>query len=284
MPFVVPLETARAQFPSLEIISPLTPSEQKAAFHVRRDGIDFCLKIISPDYAMDRLQREVLAMQAIDHPNVVHLIEYEFSARQGEQRHYLIEEFVPGSDLSDALEAGKPWPLHRIVGFFGLLCEGLEQLRLRGIVHRDLKPSNIRVRQDGKPVIIDFGLARHLDMSSLTNTAFGAKVGTPKYFAPEQFTGTKRDIDHRTDLYALGVLMYEASVGAHPSLTPQVTTMDELSHAVCESESYTQKMEFEALPDRLQTLIKRLLAKERSRRPPSADMVANLLGRIEEAP
>jgi eukaryotic-like serine/threonine-protein kinase len=283
MPFHVPVETARALFPSFEIVSPLTPSEQKAAFHVRREGKDLCLKIISPHYPMDRLQREVLAMQAINHPNVVRLIEYVFSARQGEQQHYLIEEFVPGSDLSDALKAGKPWPLDRLVGFFGPLCEGLEQLRIRGIVHRDLKPSNIRIRKDGTPVIIDFGLARHLEMSSLTNTEFGAKLGTPMYFAPEQFMGTRRDIDHRTDLYAVGVLMYEAAAGAHPSLTPKMKTMDELSRAVCESEDYIQMKEFAALPERLQSLIKRLLAKERSRRPNSAGMVASLLSRMEQA-
>ena len=82
MPFSVPIEIARAEFPSFEFVSPLTPSEQKAAFHVRREGKELCLKIISPSYGMDRLQREVLAMQAIDHPNVVRLVEYEFSARQ----------------------------------------------------------------------------------------------------------------------------------------------------------------------------------------------------------
>jgi serine/threonine protein kinase len=284
VPFSVSIETARAWFPTFEIVSPLTPSEQKAAFHVRRDGKDFCLKLISPNYAMDRLQREVLAMQAINHPNVVRLVEYVFSARQGEQKHYLIEEFVPGSDLSDALESGKPWPLERIIGFFRPLCDGLEQLRERGIVHRDLKPSNIRIRTDGAPVIIDFGLARHLEMSSLTNTDFGARVGTPKYSAPEQFMGTRRDIDHRTDLYALGVLMYEAAAGAHPSLTSRIKTLDELSRAVCESEGYIQTKEFGAVPPRLQSLIKRLLAKDRSRRPNTAGMVANLLSAMEKAP
>jgi eukaryotic-like serine/threonine-protein kinase len=284
VPFSVPIEITRAQFPFLEIVSPLTPSEQKAAFHVRREGKDFCLKIISPSYGMDRLQREVLAMQAIDHPNVVRLVEYEFSARQGTQRHYLIEEFVAGTDLSDALAAGEQWSLNRIIGFFRPLCDGLEELGKRNIVHRDLKPSNIRIRTDGLPVIIDFGLARHLDMSSLTNTGAGAGIGTPKYFAPEQFMGTRRDIDHRTDLYAVGVLMYEAAVGAHPSLTSQVKTFDDLSRAVCESDGFTQVKEFGSVPPRLQSLIKRLLAKERSRRPSSAGMVANLLSSMEATP
>jgi eukaryotic-like serine/threonine-protein kinase len=284
VPFSVPIEIARAEFPSFEFVSPLTPSEQKAAFHVRREGKDFCLKIISPSYGMDRLQREVLAMQAIDHPNVVRLVEYEFSARQGAPKHYLIEEFVAGTDLSDALEAGRQWPLDRIISFFRPLCDGLEELAKRNIVHRDLKPSNIRIRTDGLPVIIDFGLARHLDMSSLTNTGFGARIGTPKYFAPEQFLGVRRDIDHRTDLYALGVLMYEAAVGAHPSLTSQTMTIDELSQAVCESDGFTQVKEFGLITPRLQSLIKRLLAKERSRRPSSAGVVANLLSSMEATP
>jgi eukaryotic-like serine/threonine-protein kinase len=284
VPFLFPIDQAKSLFPEFQFVGELTPSEQKAAFHVRRDGSDYCLKIISPNYAMDRLQREVLAMQNIRHPNVVRLIEYEFRVREGAPRHYLVEEFVAGADLSASLVAGQAWPFDRIVQMFQPLCNGLEQLRVQGIVHRDLKPSNIRVRPQGHPVIIDFGLARHLDLSSLTNTGDGAQLGTPKYFAPEQFTGTKRDIDHRTDLYALGVLMYEAAVGCHPSLTSQMTTMDELSHAVCSLESYTNRQEFEALPEGLRSLIRKLLAKERSRRPASAGLVASLLARLGGQP
>jgi eukaryotic-like serine/threonine-protein kinase len=284
VPFLVPIDQARTLYPTFQFVAELTPSEQKAAFHVRRGGTDYCLKIISPSYAMDRLQREVIAMQNISHPNVVRLVEYEFSARQGEPRHYLVEEFVAGSDLSSSLLPGQAWSVGQIIHLFKPLCDGLEQLRLNGIVHRDLKPSNIRVRPNGQPVIIDFGLARLLDMSSLTNTADGAKLGTPMYFAPEQFMGTKRDIDHRTDLYALGVLMYQAAVGSHPSLTSKITTMDELSHAVCNSAGYLSKPEFGVLPDQLRSLIGKLLAKERSRRPMTADLVGSLLARIGTRP
>jgi eukaryotic-like serine/threonine-protein kinase len=280
LPFVYPVDQAQQLFPEYQFVGPLTPSEQKAAFHVRQNGADFCLKIIAPNYAMDRLQREVLAMQSAQHPNVVRLVEYEFSARNGEQRHYLVEEFVDGTDLSASLLPGQVWPVEKIAQFFVQLCNGLEHLRLQGIVHRDLKPSNIRVRPNGVPVIIDFGLARHLDMSSLTNTGDGAQIGTPKYFAPEQFKGTKRDIDHRTDLYALGILMYEAATGSHPSLTPQMRTMDELSNAVCNSDSYIGRSEFTALPERLRSVIQRLLSKDRSRRPMNAALVASLLSRL----
>ncbi|WIW50638.2 protein kinase (plasmid) [Bradyrhizobium sp. 62B] len=81
------------------------------------------------------------------------------------------------------LGPGYRWPLDQIKTVFGELCDGLSELRRRNIVHRDLKPNNIRVRDSGSPVIIDFGLARMLDLDSLTRT--GMKVGTPLYFSPE---------------------------------------------------------------------------------------------------
>lgn len=277
MPFIMSIDAARELFPSYEFVRALTPSAQKAAFHVRKDGRDLCLKIIAPTQALDRVQREVLAMQTIQHPNVVKLLEYEYSARAGNSRHYLIEEFIEGKDMSAVLVPGKPWPLGRLIAFFGAICDGLEELNSHNIVHRDLKPSNIRVRSDGVPVIIDFGLARLLDMESLTETLAGAMIGTPRYFSPEQFRGTKRDIDHRTDLYALGVLIYEAAVGHHPSMTDKPQTLEQLSDAVCNSESFVNNVAFKELPPKLNLLVRRLLEKERARRPAGAKLVGQIL-------
>lgn len=280
MQHVVPIDDARALFPEYEFVTALTPSAQKAAFHVRRGEEDLCLKLISPNYGNDRLHREILAMQTIEHPNVVRLLEYEFSAKAEAQRHYLVEEFVAGADLSDHLVADKPWPIAKILEIFGPLLSGLEELRRAEIVHRDLKPNNIRVRTDGAPVIIDFGLARHLDLSSITPTAHGAALGTPRYFAPEQFLGTRRDIDHRTDLYAIGVMMYEAAVGAHPSMTHETKTLEQLSKAVCESSEWKTCAEFDVLPNNLKMLIRRLLSKARSGRPPTAALTASMLQKV----
>lgn len=274
--FIVPINSARAQFPEYEFIAALTPSAQKSAFHVRRDGRDYCLKIIAPNQALDRVQREVLAMQALDHPNIVKVVEYEYSAKAGASRHYLVEEFVAGDDLSAHMVDGQGWTIAKIAAVFAPLCDGLSALEENKIVHRDLKPSNVRMRPNGSPVIIDFGLARMLDMASLTATVGGAMLGTPAYFSPEQFRGTKHDIDHRTDLYALGVLIYQAAVGRHPSLQAAMT-MDELSEAVCASESYVDDGAFRALAPRLQLIVRRLLEKERAKRPASATIVAKVL-------
>lgn len=280
-PFVVSIADARAQFPDLTFIRPLTPSAQKAAFHVKdRTGLDLCLKIVSPNYERDRLDREIQAMQLIDHPNVVKLREYTFSSRAGQQqRHYIIEEFIEGQDLAERLPTGQRWDLSTTCDFFSALCDGLAALREKAIIHRDLKPQNIRVRPNGMPVIIDFGLARHLTLPALTRTIDGAAIGTPIYFAPEQFLGTKNDIDHRTDLFAIGIMLYEALVGEPPFLRTSMT-LNELQTAVCTGTAHLTKPAFLAVDPRAQTLIAKLLERDRSKRPADAAQVAMILRRL----
>ncbi len=240
-------------------------------------GADLCLKLIAPNYSLDRLHREIQALQQIDHPNVVRFVEYTYSSKQAALRHYMVEEFIEGSDLADKL-TGTPWDLDRTVGFFTAIADGLEALRAAQVVHRDLKPQNIRVRTDGAPVIIDFGLARHLSKSSLTQTAQGAQIGTPLYFAPEQFQATKREIDQRTDLFAVGEILHQALVGTHPFASAH-TTRPELEAAVCSG--FVASPEFDALPPKWKLVVKKLLAVERSKRITSAAQLRALLGKVE---
>jgi serine/threonine protein kinase len=280
-PFIVPLNQAEAMFPEYTFLRALTPSAQKSAFHVRdKDGHNLCLKIIAPNYERDRLVREIQALQRLDHPNVVHLIEYTFSSKPSYHRHYMIEEFIEGQDLKAILLPGKPWPAKRVAEFFSALCDGLSALNQAGIVHRDIKPENIRVKPSGAPVIVDFGLARHLSLPDLTQTIQGAAIGTPLYFAPEQFDGTKHDIDHRTDLFALGILIYEASTGAFPFYHPSMTTRAQLRHAVCETDGHLTKPAFLALDGKWKTLLTRLLEKERANRPSDAAQVGTILRKL----
>ncbi len=278
MPYTVDINAAAAMFPEYTFVGSLTPSEQKAAFHVRdKTGADLCLKLIAPNYERDRLDREIQALQSIDNASVVKLVEYTFSSKPGNWRHYIVEEFIEGQDLQDVLVTGKPWSIKAVAGFFSKVCDGLTALREKEIVHRDLKPANIRVRPDGSPVIIDFGLSRHLALPDLTQTGAGAGIGTPKYFAPEQFEGTKHDIDHRTDLFALGIMIYEALTGESPFFNPGMTTKAQLQQAVCHSTVHVTKASFLQLDSKWQTLLSRLLEQERAKRPADAAQVAFIL-------
>ena len=281
MPFIVPMAQAQADYREYNFIVPLTPSEQKAAFHVKdAKGQDLCLKIIAPTYNIDRLDREILALQSISHPNIVRLIEYTKSSKPGQQKHCIIEEFIEGTDLSQCLQSGQQWSRQDASIFFTALFNGLAVLSESNIVHRDLKPSNIRVRPNGSPVIIDFGLARLLDLPSLTDTPHGATIGTPQYFSPEQCRGTKHDIDHRTDLFASGCLLYQALIGKHPFWCDGMT-YDQLQNVICESTDYLNEPNFLSLPEQWQVIVGRLLNKERANRPHNAAQVAAILQSIK---
>jgi serine/threonine protein kinase len=202
-------------------------------------------------------------------------VEYTHSIKPGGERHFIVEEFVPGTDLSALLKPEQQWSLDQTSRFFAELCDGLSALEKLNIVHRDLKPSNIRVRNGTSPVIIDFGLARHLDQPDITSTRDGARLGTPMYYSPEQWTGTKHDIDHRTDLFAIGILLYQALVGFHPFHRLGLSN-DQLSIAVCESYDYIGKDRYTRLPDKWKNIIDRLMRKERAERPHSATQLASI--------
>jgi serine/threonine-protein kinase len=281
MPYDVPIDQAKKDYPEYEFVAKLTPSEQKAAFHVRQSGEDLCLKIIAPSYELDRLTREVQALQILNHPNVVRLREYTNSSKNGVQRHYMVEDFVPGSDLSLKLRPGNRWARGDVAKMFAAAAEGLAAMHAKDIVHRDLKPGNIRVRPDGTPVIIDFGLARHLSLKDLTKTSEGAAIGTPRYFAPEQAdpNSNKHNIDRRTDLFALGVMMYEALTGRHPFDKPGMT-LSQLRDTICKSDDYLNAPEFTSLPAEWRTVVTRLLEKDRVKRPHTASQVVTILGKI----
>lgn len=163
MPYTVDIQTAISMFPEYTFVCALALSEQKAAFHVKdATGTDLCLKLIAPNYERDRLDREIQALQSIDNPYVVKLVEYTFSSKPRDLRHYIVEEFIDGQDLQEIIATGKKWSAKTVAEFFSRICDGLMALREKEIIHRDLKPANIRVKPDGRPVIIDFGLARHL--------------------------------------------------------------------------------------------------------------------------
>lgn len=279
MEFKVDIETARKLYPEFKFVKALTPSAQKAAFLVQdKDGQPLCFKIINPASDIDRVGREIQALTLLSHKNVVRLIQYKNEVIAGSTKHFMIEEFIDGVDLEAKLADNFKWDAEFVAAIFIELCDGLTALHEKSIVHRDLKPANIRLRKGtDSPVIIDFGLARLLTQPDLTKTSDGAQLGTRLYFAPEQWRGTKYDIDHRTDLFALGLMMFKALTGEHAFLIGPTMTVDALEESVCSSEAPFNNANFKKLAPKWQLILKKLLEKQRGRRPNTAAQVAQLL-------
>jgi serine/threonine protein kinase len=168
-----------------------------------------------PD-AVERFKREAKVWSQLNHPSIAQVFDFGL---QGEMP-YLVMELVDGNDLSDVLDREGPLATLRAISVMRQLAAALEEAHRLGVVHRDIKPQNmmlLRYKPGGRMVlkVLDFGMAKQVGNKSMSLTAPGILVGTPKYVAPEQVT-EKPKIDGRTDLYAAGVLFYELLTGQPP--------------------------------------------------------------------
>lgn len=158
----------------------------------------------------ERFLHEARAMASLSHPNIINILDIALAG----ERPYIVMELVDGGSLADRLEGG-PLPLGEALDIALALTDALAYAHSQGVIHRDLKPSNVLLRHGGSPVLADFGIARTLaEAGSPRLTRDGALLGTPAYMAPEQFTGGPTDA--RTDIYALGVMLFQMLTGRVP--------------------------------------------------------------------
>lgn len=157
-----------------------------------------------------RFRSEAEAVARLTHPNIAQI--FEIGEQQG--RPYLTLEYVSGGSLAQQLD-GLPVPPRRAAELILALARGVQHAHERGVVHRDLKPGNVLIHSDGTPKIADFGLAKHAEANH-AHTLTGAIIGSPTYMAPEQAAGNSADIGPATDIYALGVILYELLTGKPP--------------------------------------------------------------------
>ena len=223
-----------------------------------------------------RFEREARAIAKLEHPNVIRVHDYGLL----DGRPCLVMDLVPGASLGSYLKAlhnrGETLPHETVARLLASIASAVDHAHERNIVHRDIKPANILLRsmsgiidpseplpEDVEPVLTDFGLVRLLD--SHTQTSTGTVSGTPAYMSPEQARGDK--VDHRTDIYSLGVVLYEMLAGAVPFEA-------ESSFGVLMKHLSDPPPPIEGLSRKMQAVINRALAKEPARRFSSAGALA----------
>ena len=216
------------------------------------------------------LWREARSVAQLSHPGIVSL--YEVGESEGV--YYLVSEYIEGPNLSELLRR-EDMTARRSAEICAQVAEALEAAHRQGIVHRDIKPGNIVLDADGRARLTDFGLAKWLSAES-TVTVDGQLVGTPAYMAPEQALGDSTQIDARSDVYGLGVVLYEMLTGCIPfGGHPRVV----LRRILCDTPTEPRKLN-DGVPQDLETICLKAMAKQASRRYPSASAMADDLWRF----
>jgi tRNA A-37 threonylcarbamoyl transferase component Bud32 len=219
--FVPPAPAELAgRFPQLEIFELIGHGGMGAVYKARQPGLDrvVALKILAPDRVRDsafaeRFGREARALARLSHPHIVGI--HDFGEAEG--LYYFIMEYVDGASLREVMQAGRLSP-NDALALVPQICGALQFAHETGVVHRDIKPENILLDRSGGVKIADFGLAKLLEpdrVDGVSLTGSGEVMGTPAYMAPEQIEHPL-DVDHRADIYAVGVVFYEMLTGELP--------------------------------------------------------------------
>lgn len=218
------------------------------------------IKILRDQYAnnpefVDRFQREARAAARLAHPNIVSI--YDVGEDQG--RHFIVMEYVQGENLKDYLSRRGPLTPQTVAEMGQQVAAALAHAHCRGIIHRDIKPHNLLVSPEGQVKVTDFGIARAAAASSLTET--GVVLGSVHYFSPEQAQGGA--VDARSDIYALGVVLYELLTGV-PPFTGDSPIAIALSHLDSEPPAVAELCPY--VPEDLEQAIMKAMAKDPAHR------------------
>jgi len=237
---------------------------------------NIALKLLKPEIAADektieRFRNELKFARKIRHKNVCQM----YDLNKKEEIHYITMEYVPGEDLKSFMKRSKQLSILTAVSLAKQVCEGLVEAHRLGVVHRDLKPQNIMVDREGNVRIMDFGIARMMKDSALTEE--GAIIGTPDYMSPEQVDG--KEADQRADLYSLGVIIFEMVTGRVPFKDDSAMSVA-LKH---KTEIPVNPKELNAqVPESLSRLILRCMEKNKEKRYQRAEDVLSDLVTIEK--
>lgn len=217
-----------------------------------------------------RFLREAQAAGTLSHPNIVTI--YDVCEAKGEP--FIAQEYAEGGTMKDLLKQKKKLSPEETTSIFSQICSAVSYAHKKGIVHRDLKPANIMVSKDGKAKILDFGIAR-ITTTTATITQTGTVMGTPAYMSPEQVRGER--VDHRSDIFSLGVVLYELLTGKRPFEGKAPTTV--IFKIVNEAPT-SIRTHVPALPKDTDGLFERVLAKKSADRFQTADELAQAVTEV----
>jgi len=261
-----------------EIIEGLGKGGMGAVYRVddKKIGQEVALKLIKPEIASDkktitRFSNELKMARMIAHRNVCRM----FELMEAEGTHFITMEYVPGEDLKSLMRRVRRLDVGTAISITKQICEGLAEAHRLGVVHRDLKPSNIMIDKEGNARIMDFGIARSLKANGMTGE--GVIIGTPEYMSPEQVEA--KEVDQRSDIYSLGVILYEMVTGQLPfeGDTPLSIALKHKSEEPKDPIKLNPQ-----IPDDLSQLILRCLEKDKARRYQNASDVHSDLENIEK--
>jgi serine/threonine protein kinase len=233
---------------------------------------EVAVKVILPqrqfsEMFIRRFEREAKALAQLSHPNIVKILDY------GEENGlpFLVMEYLPGGTLKQ--KSGHKMPWREAVKLIIPIASALAYAHQQQIVHRDVKPANILLTQAGDPLLSDFGIAKILETEETTDlTGTGVGIGTPDYMAPEQ--ATNESVDHRADIYALGVMLYELITGRKPyqADTPVAVLLKKMNGPLPRPRKFVPD-----LPDQVENILFRCLQPKPDKRYPTAnDLIADL--------
>ncbi len=240
-----------------------------SVYSCEKGGITYAIKIFNYSYVFsefskgtdNRITREIKALKSVNHPNVVSYVDDGEFVDNGVKYLYVIMDYVDGVDLNQYIKTYNA-DFKKAISIFTSILQGVDAIHKQHIVHRDLKPANIYITQNDDVKILDFGLSKLIDFTSITST--GAEIGSPLYMSPEQVKDGK-NIDYRSDYYALGVILFELLSKNTPY--GKVQSRTELYFKIINDPPMSIRQFIPTIPNEIDNLISMLLEKENYKRP-----------------